>query len=1050
MQTRRPSARRDASRDGGQDKTTTTTTTKEFEGYSKIWHEAAKSLRKTEEVKTTTTKNQRRKKGTLKREDEDEEENNSAFSKLLDEKEHIAKDAIREREKQHEKLAARKTGGGFQNLVRTTGTASDKIASNTIAVQDDAAANLKQLESLLELCEKARVKGGKRGAAQAMQALEELFKTVLLPSDRKLKYFADQNLKESNKFPHERKRLMYWYVEDYIKRCYHRFVQSLEVLSKDPLTILKEKSMKCAFGLLVNKPEAELQLLRLLTNKLGDPQRKMASNASHLLLEVTVKHPMMKSIVAREVEQFMFRRGVSLKAQYYGAVLLNQMPLSHKGNGPKLAKQLVETYFGLFQFLYDKSRHTTENNSNEEDNNNSNNNNSNTSKDSSTLVNGQKKKRFHPKGGRGNGGRGRGRGRDKKGASTPTTSNSANEQIGSGVDARVVSALLTGINRAFPYVAQSERESMVEKIAPALFTTAHSPNLAASIQALTLIFQLHSSKKSSSITDRYYRALYEVCNHPQVPKAAHAAPFLSLVFKSLKADNNNNSNSNNRRGDAKKHRKRYDDNDDDDDDDDKKDEINNNEHIARSLAIVKRLLQVAMHAPATFACGALMATSEVFRIRPAHWKMVEKEERKIKKSVTNGVSMEGEENESKNEEDGEEEGKENTKNSNQGKFSNSLSYDPYKREPLYANAHLTCLWELTALASNVHPSVAAMAKSLLNGEEVFYDGDPLMEMTLMSFLDKWLMKKVGSKIAKKAKSSVFNTPTAIAQSSFVPGTLEFAAMKESEVDPSEIFFHRYYSVKQSEKLTKLKLEEKDAADDENGSESEEEESDEEDGKKKKSDFGHSESDDDSDSEKDDEEEDDEDDDEEEDSDSDFEDARAKKKMMKDFVTDDEGDTDEEDIVAKAENKEEKIDTDKFNYDALAAAYGEKPGYLLSKKKRKASKEEEEEEEDDDDKDFIEEENSESEDDEVDYGDSDDNGGNDDDEEEESDEDELKDMLLDDDDDDDDDEFGDDDDVFASAEDYEEKIESDFEKNAPVNPEFFSSSEKKQKKRRKSR
>merc|ERR1712097_151525 len=106
-----------------------------------------------------------------------------------------------------------------------------------------------------------------------------------------------------------------------------------------------------------------------------------------------------------------------------------------------------------------------------------------------------------------------------------------------------------------------------------------------------------------------------------------------------------------------------------------------------------------------------------------------------------------------------------------------------------------------------------------------------------------------------------------------------------------------------------------------------------------------------------------------------------------------------DIVAKAENKEEKIDTDKFNYDALAAAYGEKPGYLLSKKKRKASKEEEEEEEDDDD-------------------------------------------------DDDDDEFGDDDDLFASAEDYEEKIESDFEKNAPVNPEFFSSSEKKQKKRRK--
>jgi len=1014
---------------------------KEFEGYSKIWHEAAKSLAK-EMVGSSSSHNNKggvnvessskkksKKTSTKEERERDEQEEEENFSKLLEEKERIAKEAIREREKQHEKLTARKTGGGFQNLVRTTGTASDKIASNTIAVQDDATANLKQLESLLELCEKARLKGGKRGAAQAIQALEELFKSALLPSDRKLKYFADQNLKDSDKFPHERKRLMYWYVEDYIKRCYHRFVQSLEALSKDPLVILKEKSMKCAFGLLVNKPEAELQLLRLLTNKLGDPQRKMASNASHLLLEVTVKHPMMKSIVAREVEQFMFRRGVSLKAQYYGAVLLNQMPLSHKGDGPKLAKQLVETYFSLFQFLYDKSRYTIENNDNDRDSkdNITINDSNNIINNSKSPANGGKKKRFHPKGGRGGGGRGRGRGRGKKHAATPTTLSSANEQIGSGVDARVVSALLTGINRAFPYVAQSEREAMVEKIAPALFTTAHSPNLAASIQALTLIFQLHSSKKKSSITDRYYRALYEVCNHPQVPKAAHAAPFLSLVFKSLKADNNNNKTTN---GDMKNHKKRP----HDDNDDEKENKSDSNEHIARTLAIVKRLLQVAVHAPATFACGALMATSEFFRIRPAHWKMVEKEEGKSKERATNGVStLRGENSESEgevddDEEEEEEEGKDNVEGSNQGRTSNALSYDPYKREPLYANAHLTCLWELTALASNVHPSVAAMAKSLLKGEEVSYDGDPLTEMTLMSFLDKWLMKKSGSKIAKKAKSSVFDTSAAIAQSSFLPGTLEFAAMEESEVDPSDVFFHRYYSVKQSETLAKLKLKEK--KDEDEGSESEEQESDSDEGKKKKSDFGHSESEDDSDSEE-------EDDDH---SESDSEDAGARKKMMKDLVAEDEDDAEEDDIVTKAENKEEKIDTDKFNYDALAAAYGEKPGYLLSRKKRKSSRDEDEEDEG-----FIEEEKSESEDDEVNYEDkSDDENG----EESDDDEDELKDMLLDD--EDDKDEFGGDDDVFASAEDYEEKIESDFEKNAPVDPTFFSSSEKKQKKRRKSK
>ena len=144
------------------------TTTKEFEGYSKIWHEAAKSL-STKELMMMTKTNDEKKNKKKKEEDEDQEEEEN-FSKLLLSKELVAKEAIREREKQNEKIKSRKSGDGFQNLVRSTGTASDKIASNTIAVQDDAAANLKQLESLLELCEKARLKGGKRGAAQAIQA----------------------------------------------------------------------------------------------------------------------------------------------------------------------------------------------------------------------------------------------------------------------------------------------------------------------------------------------------------------------------------------------------------------------------------------------------------------------------------------------------------------------------------------------------------------------------------------------------------------------------------------------------------------------------------------------------------------------------------------------------------------------------------------------------------------------------------------------------------------------------------------------------------------
>ena len=91
--------------------------------------------------------------------------------------------------------------------------------------------------------------------------------------------------------------------------------------------------MKCAFGLLVNKPEAELQLLRLLTNKLGDPFPEDGVEP-HLLLEVT------GDTSDDEIDRgerggtvHVSTRRPTLKAQYYGAVLLNQIRSRTKAMG---------------------------------------------------------------------------------------------------------------------------------------------------------------------------------------------------------------------------------------------------------------------------------------------------------------------------------------------------------------------------------------------------------------------------------------------------------------------------------------------------------------------------------------------------------------------------------------------------------------------------------------------------------------------------------------------------------------------------------------------
>ena len=63
------------------------------------------------------------------------------------------------------------------------------------------------------------------------------------------------------------------------------------------------------------------------------------------------------------------------------------------------------------------------------------------------------------------------------------------------------------------------------------------------------------------------------------------------------------------------------------------------------------------------------------------------------------------------------------------------------REPLHASADRVPWWELIPLASHAHPSVAAMARQLLAGAPVVYNGDPLRDLALGNFLDAFVQRK---------------------------------------------------------------------------------------------------------------------------------------------------------------------------------------------------------------------------------------------------------------------------------------------------------------------
>lgn len=214
-------------------------------------------------------------------------------------------------------------------LSRSSGTASDRVAALTLLVQESAVANMAALDQLLKFVTKAagskdvvgKVKANGSGTAgvfypglsplpllmlscdrpspapQAIDALRELFTRVLLP-DRPLVLLTDRPL---SSLPAHTKlgaqHLLYWHIEDAIKRRYSVFVGALDDRSRDNIDFVKDRALKAAYELLSSKPELEARLLSIVVNKLGDPSRKLASKAGYLLLCLLDQHPGMKQVV---------------------------------------------------------------------------------------------------------------------------------------------------------------------------------------------------------------------------------------------------------------------------------------------------------------------------------------------------------------------------------------------------------------------------------------------------------------------------------------------------------------------------------------------------------------------------------------------------------------------------------------------------------------------------------------------------------------------------------------------------------------------------------
>ncbi|KAK9465174.1 CBF/Mak21 family-domain-containing protein [Lipomyces arxii] len=559
----------------------------------------------------------------------------------------------------------------FLSEIMNAGTLSDRISALTLLIQESPLHSTRSLTGLLALAKKKN----RTAALQAVEALKDLFANGNVLPDRKLVWFTnrpDNALSYLTKVAFDKhvdsetskianQHLLLWAFEDWLKQFYFSFVQLLEVLSHDAVVHVRTSSLADIMDLIRDKPEQEVNLLRLGVNKLGDADKQIASKASHLILTLEQAHPAMKRVIVNSISELIFRPNSDYHARYYATITLNQTIVTNKDT--ELANRLIDIYFTLFERLLAESKHT---------------------KDEAMAEKKVKK----------------GRWKDKEKGKGPAKQISQQQRIKHSIEAqeeanmRLISAILTGLNRAFPY--SSLDDSIFKSHLEVIYNVTRSGNFNTKIQALMLLYQISSASQIQS--DRFYQTLYESLIDPRIILSSKQALYLNLVFKAVKNDINPD----------------------------------------RVKAFAKRLVQVAAETQNVgFCAGVIYLLREVEGAAPYLRSL-------ITDAPDNGDSDEENFKDVPEEDDIKLESEEP---SSVVAKPSALEYDGKIHNPLRANASASCLWELLPLTQHYHPTITHFATHLMSHTDPGARPDLALH-TLTHFLDRFVYKSPKTKTGK--------------------------------------------------------------------------------------------------------------------------------------------------------------------------------------------------------------------------------------------------------------------------------------------------------------
>ncbi|KAF9447072.1 CBF-domain-containing protein [Macrolepiota fuliginosa MF-IS2] len=628
--------------------------------------------------------------------------------------------------------------------------------------------------------------GGRDESLKALRCVVDWWVGGGAPN-RKLKYFRDQPLlhpQVSDEF------LLIWYFEDWLKKYFFSILQILETLSLDPLPYVRTQAISLISTLLKDKPEQEQNLLRLLVNKLGDTSKSICSRASYHLLQLLQTHPSMKSIIVREIISLVLKPSApststattpttpgnkhirfsspepatkskskstpqdkkprNTHAQYYATITFNQIVLTPSQSDREVAVRLIDIYFELFKDVLG-AEGTTEVEETDEQL---------LEKDGEV----QKDKK----------GRVLVRDKKRKGTKDKEFNGAAGFVEVEDSNSKLISALLTGVNRALPFAKVEMGDTKINAHLDTLFLITHKSTFNISIQALVLIQQISltiskaSSTSAKPTIDRYFRTLYESLHDSRLGTSSKQAMYLNLLYKSIKADPE--------------------------------------QSTERKKALIKRFVQVLASGGSgatEFIAGGLYLLGELFSTIPGLRSMIFNAEKKGKGSET---------------------------------------YDPRKRDPLYAHADDAPIWELTPLLYHYHPTVSLLARQLLAAQPLTATAD-LAQNTLSHFLDRFVYKnpkKKPSGVEGKGASAMQPAGSALEGVKLRKGEVPnvqvnqpaFWNKKENQVPVDQLFFYSYFKRKDElERKMKKKQEKGEEGEDEeesdDGAEDEEEEKEDE-------------------------------------------------------------------------------------------------------------------------------------------------------------------------------------------------------------------------------